>query len=98
MLILDLSECEVKKELNLYALEYIKNNPYFKARTVIRDFISLHLKISQKSREFIYLYKNLRYDLRALTNKLSEMGIIIPYNTKYYKINKEGFSKFLNLK
>ena len=89
MQILDLPEKELKKELNLYALEYIKNNSYYNSRIVITNFLLSHLKLSQKTKEYIESKRKMRNDLRKITRKLLNMGIISRYNTQSYKINKE---------
>jgi len=88
MQILDLPEDNLKKELEKYALKYIKNNSYYNSRIVITNFLLSHLKLSQKTKEYIESKRKMRNDLRKITHKLLNMGIIKPYNTQFYKINK----------
>ncbi|MBA7492061.1 hypothetical protein ES702_02610 [subsurface metagenome] len=89
MQILDLPERKIKRELEKYALKYVKNNSYYNSRTVITNFLLSDLELSPKTKEYTETKGKMRYDLRKITHKLLDLGIIIPYNTQYYKINKD---------
>lgn len=88
MQILELPERDLKRELKKYVLEYVKNNPFFKAKKITRDFILLYLKIPINSTEYKNLDIKLHCSLNQFIDKLKRESIIIPYNTQSYKINK----------
>lgn len=93
MQILERPEKDLKKELKKYVLEYVKNNPFFKAKKITRDFILLHLKTPKNSKEYTNLCVKLRCSLNQLIYKLINESIITVYNTQSYKINK-GMKNF----
>lgn len=87
MQILELPEKNLKKQLNNYALKYVKKHSYYKSGSVVSDFLILHLDLSPKSEKYTELKGKIKYDLIKTTHKLLNFGIIIRYNNQCYKIN-----------
>ncbi|MBA7492901.1 hypothetical protein ES702_03454 [subsurface metagenome] len=94
MQILDLPERDLKKRTRIFALEYIKNNSYYNSKIVITNFLLLDLELSPKSKKYAESKGKMRYDLRKITHKLLNIGIIIPYNTQCYRINRKKVSEY----
>ncbi len=89
MQILELPERDLKKELKIYALEYVKKNSYYKSRKIVIDFLMIYLNLTPKSKRYKELMGKIQNDLWLITHKLLKMGIITYYNRQFYKINKD---------
>lgn len=88
MQILELPEKNLKKQLNIYALKYVRDHSYYKYRKIINDFLILVLDLSPNSKTYTELKEKTKYDLIKTTHKLFNMGIITRFNNNCYKINK----------
>lgn len=57
MEILGLPERKLKRGLEKYALEYVKNNSYYNSRIVITNFLLSHLRLSPKQKNILLFYR-----------------------------------------
>jgi len=85
--------------LRKYNFEYLENenNCYYNPRKIIKDFLILHLKISNGSNEYLQFKEKIEHELDFITHELLTTSILTPYNTRCYKINRINVSEYLPL-